>query len=111
MEGMLYSLENRIVRQMFKLIVEPAKLCRILFDHLELDLDDFDELHERCVKEAKHLNGAIKFPSSMRGKKLAELDKEDRKNGKEQKERKIISYHANYLFIRLEGIRTKICDP
>ena len=38
------------------------------------DFDDFDELHERCVKEAKHLNGAITFPSSMRGKKLAELE-------------------------------------
>ena len=77
MEEMLDSLENRIGRQMFKLIVESAKICRILFDHLELDFDDFDELHERCVKEAKHLNGAITFPSSMRGKKLAELDEED----------------------------------
>ena len=67
MEDMLDSLENRIGRQMFKLIVESAKICRILFDHLELDFDDFDELHERCVKEAKHLNGAITFPSSMRG--------------------------------------------
>lgn len=77
MEGMLDSLEDRIGRQMFKLIVESAKICRILFDHLELDFDDFDELHDRCVKEAKHLNGAITFPSSMRGKKLAELDEED----------------------------------
>ena len=76
-EKMMDSLENRIGRQMFKLIVESAKICRILFDHLELDFDDFDELHERCVKEAKHLNGAITFPSSMRGKKLAELDEED----------------------------------
>ncbi len=77
MEKMIYSLENRIGRQMFKLIVESAKICRILFDHLELDFDDFDELHEKCVKEAKHLNGAITFPSSMRGKKLAELYEEE----------------------------------
>ena len=77
MEEMLDSLENRIGRQMFKLIVESAKICRILFDGLELDMDDFDELHEKCVKEAKHLNGAITFPSSMRGKKLAELYEEE----------------------------------
>ena len=77
MEAMLSNLENRIGRQMFKLIVESAKICRILFDHLELDFDDFDELHEKCVKEAKHLNGAITFPSSMRGKKLAELYEEE----------------------------------
>ncbi len=77
MEEMLDSLENRIGRQMFKLIVESAKICRILFDGLELDMDDFDELHEKCVKEAKHLNGAITFPSSMRGKKLAELNEEE----------------------------------
>ena len=31
MEKMIYSLENRIGRQMFKLIVESAKICRILF--------------------------------------------------------------------------------
>ena len=30
MEKMIYSLENRIGRQMFKLIVESAKICRIL---------------------------------------------------------------------------------
>ena len=73
MEDMLDSLENRIGRQMFKLIVESAKICRILFDGLELDMDDFDELHEKCIKEVKHLNGAITFPSSMRGKKLSEF--------------------------------------
>ena len=77
LEAMLDSLENRIGRQMFKLIVESAKICRILFDHLELDMDDFDELHNVCVKEAKHINGAITFPSSMRGKKLSELEEED----------------------------------
>ncbi|MBE7048255.1 MAG: hypothetical protein E7393_02650 [Ruminococcaceae bacterium] len=77
MEEMLDSLENRIGRQMFKLIVESAKICRILFDGLELDMDDFDALHEQCIKEAKHLNGAITFPSSMRGKKLAELYEEE----------------------------------
>ena len=77
MEKMIYSLENRIGRQMFKLIVESAKICRILFDGLELNMDDFDELHERCVKEAKHLNGAITFPSSVRDKKLAELYEEE----------------------------------
>ena len=77
MEKMIGSLEDRIGRQMFKLIVESAKICRILFDGLELDMDDFDELHERCVKEAKHLNGTITFPSSMRGKKLAELYEEE----------------------------------
>lgn len=73
MEKMMDSLENRIGRQMFKLIVESAKICRILFDGLELDMEDFDELHERCIKEVKHLNGAITFPSSMRGKKLSEF--------------------------------------
>ena len=77
MEDMLDSLENRIGRQMFKLIVESAKICRILFDGLELDMDDFDELHEKCIKEVKHLNGAITFPSSMRGKKLSEIYGED----------------------------------
>ena len=77
MEKMIYSLENRIGRQMFKLIVESAKICRILFDHLELVFDDFDELHEKCIKEAKHLNGAITFPSSVRDKKLAELYEEE----------------------------------
>lgn len=40
LEAMLDSLENRIGRQMFKLIVESAKICRILFDHLELDITD-----------------------------------------------------------------------
>ena len=77
MEKMIYSLENRIGRQMFKLIVESAKICRILFDRLELDFADFDELHEKCIKEAKHLNGAITFPSSVRDKKLAELYEEE----------------------------------
>ena len=69
MEKMIGELESRMGRQMFKLIVESAKICRILFDHLELDMYDFDELHEECVKEAKRINGAITFPSSSRDKK------------------------------------------
>ena len=56
---------------------EEEKPKRRFFKKSEDDFDDFDELHERCVKEAKHLNGAITFPSSMRGKKLAELNEED----------------------------------
>ena len=66
MESMLDSLENRIGRQMFKLIVESAKTCRILFDGLEHGIEDYDELHTECVKEAKRINGAITFPSSNR---------------------------------------------
>ena len=62
MEAMLDSLENRIGRQMFKLIVESAKTCRILLDGLEHGIEDYDELHSECVKEAKRINGAIQYP-------------------------------------------------
>lgn len=71
------DLEIRMGRQIFKLIVESAKICRILFDHLETDIEDFDALHDECVKEAKRINGAITFPSSLRGKKLSEIYEEE----------------------------------
>ena len=62
MENMLLGLEARMGRQMFKLAVESAKTCKILFDHLETDIDDYDYFHEECVNEVKRINGAIEYP-------------------------------------------------
>ena len=69
MAKIIGELETRMGRQMFKLAVESAKTSKLIMDHCELDIADFDGLHDECVKEVKQLNGAITFPSSMRGKK------------------------------------------
>ena len=68
-EGAIENTENRLARMMFKEAVELAKLTSMLADINEMDDDEIERLHYKCVQEVKRINGMITFEDIIKRQK------------------------------------------
>ncbi|WP_455437623.1 hypothetical protein [Hungatella hathewayi] len=58
--------ENRIARMDFKLAVELSKLAHVIAYTHEVDEEALQKLHSKCVREVRHINGAVDFEDAYR---------------------------------------------
>ena len=67
MRAVIKSSEDRIARMQFKEAVELAKIVRMIAPLCEVDDEELNRLHVKCVDEVKHINGIVKLDSALRG--------------------------------------------
>ena len=65
-EAVVYGSEQRLNRNLFKIAVELGKIAHTLAAANDVDEDTLRELHEMCVDEVRHINGAISFERAVK---------------------------------------------
>ncbi len=68
-EGKLTQTETRLSKLLFKLAVEQAKLSNIVANNLDIDSDELEKLHIKCVEEVKNTNGKINFEDTFKNQR------------------------------------------
>jgi hypothetical protein len=61
--------EDRMARLMFKYAVEQNISNHILAADTDLDLETYDKLRARCVREVRETNGSISFKDDLKFQK------------------------------------------
>lgn len=69
MTGTVQDSENRLARMDFKIAVELSKLSQVIAYTHDVDEASMKRLHEKCVEEVRHINGAIDFESAYKYQK------------------------------------------
>ena len=73
MKNSLISLENRIAKLLFKLVVEQAMMGYVLASELDITDDTLSQVRGICVQESKRTNGAISFKDIVKFQNELEL--------------------------------------
>ncbi len=65
-ENKLTQTETRLSKLLFKIAVEQSKLSNIVASNLDIDSDELEQLHIKCVEEVKRTNGKITFEDTFK---------------------------------------------
>lgn len=67
--GTVQDSENRIAHMEFKIAVELSKLSQVIAYSHDVDEEELQKLHLKCLDEVKRINGAVKFERAYKYQK------------------------------------------
>lgn len=67
--GTVQDCENRIAHMEFKIAVELSKLSQVIAYSHDVDEEELQKLHLKCLDEVKRINGAVKFERAYKYQK------------------------------------------